>query len=123
MPAAKIALVRDLTREIESVPGVTAAGVTSINPLGPASWWAAVVAEGQEEASQGKAILVNHRLVSAEFFAATGIRLERGRIFTAQDTVGAPLVVIVSERMAKKFWPNADAIGKGSGRIARVRRG
>lgn len=111
-PTAKAELARDLTREIESAPGVTAAGFVTVNPLGPATWWAAVVAEGQEEASQGKSILVNHRLVTPDFFKAMGISLERGREFTSQDAAGAPLVVIVSQRMAKKFWPNTDAVGK-----------
>jgi putative ABC transport system permease protein len=109
--AGKTQLARELIREIENVPGVSAAGLSTLNPLGRATWWAAVVAQGQEEASQGKSILVNHRLVTPDFFNAMGIPLERGRVFT-DDTATEPRVVIVSERMAKKFWPNEDAIGK-----------
>jgi len=111
-PAAKTGLTKDLIREIETVPGVSAAGVSTVNPLGRTTWWATVVAQGQEEVSAGESILVNHRLVTPDFFRAMGIPLKRGREFTEVDSPDAPLVVVVSERMAKKFWPNQDAIGQ-----------
>ena len=38
--------------------------------------------------------------------------LRSGRFFTDSDTADAPRVVIVDERLAKKFWPNADPIGR-----------
>jgi len=41
-----------------------------------------------------------------------GIPLRAGREFTGQDTVGAPAVVLINESMAKRFWPNENAIGK-----------
>ena len=40
------------------------------------------------------------------------VPLKRGRFFTDADTQGAPRVVIVDERLAKKFWPDADPIGR-----------
>ena len=50
--------------------------------------------------------------VSTGYFDTIGIPLVRGRDFTRADATGAPLVVIVNETMAERFWPNEDAIGK-----------
>ncbi len=57
-------------------------------------------------------ILVQVNSVSGGYFDTIGIPLLRGRDFTRADTSGAPLVVIVNETMAERFWPNQDAIGK-----------
>jgi predicted permease len=47
-----------------------------------------------------------------EFFATMGTRILRGRGFTSSDVKSAPLVMVVGESMAKKLWPNEDALGK-----------
>src|SRR5262249_23264635 len=50
--------------------------------------------------------------VGPNYFRAFDIPILRGRGFTASDTKGAPSVVIVNETLARRFWPNADPIGK-----------
>jgi putative ABC transport system permease protein len=110
--AARRNLVRDILHEAGSAPGVLSAGVTTLNPLGDASWWAPVVAEGQPEDPQGSTPLVNHRLVTPELCRTMGIPLLAGRYFTEQDNEAAPPVVLVSARLAAKFFPNAEATGK-----------
>jgi len=50
--------------------------------------------------------------VSPDYFRTMGTRLRRGRAFTAGDTRNAPLVMVVSESMARKLWPGRDAIGQ-----------
>jgi len=49
--------------------------------------------------------------VSPGYFAATGMRIRRGRGFTASDRPGAEQVVVVNELMARSFWPKGDALG------------
>ncbi|MEW6321598.1 MAG: ADOP family duplicated permease [Acidobacteriota bacterium] len=49
---------------------------------------------------------------TGDYFAATGTRILRGRPFTDADREGAPLVIVVSEGMARALWPGQDAIGK-----------
>lgn len=51
--------------------------------------------------------------ITPGYFDALGIPLLGGRDFTAQDDSGAPRVAIISEKMAKRYWPNASAIGQG----------
>ena len=50
--------------------------------------------------------------VSPDYFKTMGTRIRRGRAFTPADTRNAPLVMVVSESMAKKLWPGQDAIGQ-----------
>jgi len=49
---------------------------------------------------------------SPEFFETMGTRVVRGRGITSEDRSSSPLVMVVSEAMAKKLWPNEDPIGK-----------
>jgi hypothetical protein len=50
--------------------------------------------------------------VGPGFFDTFGIRILRGRAFTAEDRENAPLVAIVSDGVAKRMWPGEDAVGK-----------
>jgi predicted permease len=50
--------------------------------------------------------------VSPEYFATLGTRIIRGRALTGADQKGAPLSMVVSDRMAKRLWPHADAVGQ-----------
>src|SRR5206468_9090963 len=52
------------------------------------------------------------REVSPDYFRAIGTPLIRGRFFTEADNADAPLVIIVNQAFARKFWPNEDAVGK-----------
>ncbi len=55
---------------------------------------------------------VNKPVVSPDYFRAMGIRLLRGRLFSARDGMAAPGVVIVSQTAARGLWPGEDPIGK-----------
>jgi putative ABC transport system permease protein len=50
--------------------------------------------------------------VSPEYFTTLGTRIVRGRGLTAEDRVGAPGAIVVSASMAKRLWPNGNAIGQ-----------
>ncbi|MGH7653600.1 MAG: FtsX-like permease family protein [Gemmatimonadaceae bacterium] len=50
--------------------------------------------------------------VSSDYFTTVGTRILRGRAFTPSDETGGEHVSIVSERLARTYWPNEDAIGK-----------
>jgi putative ABC transport system permease protein len=56
--------------------------------------------------------VVDVTTVTPEYFAALGIPILQGRNFTAADTPTSPRVVIVNEAMARKYWPNASALGR-----------
>ncbi|HTI37902.1 MAG TPA: ABC transporter permease [Vicinamibacterales bacterium] len=110
-------LARRIVDRMSDIPGVTAAGITTVNPFGGSSWGASVIREGHDTGSRD-AIQVNHRLVTPATFRAMGIPLLQGRDFTWDDAAGGEPVAIVSERMSHQLWPGEDALGRRL-RIAR----
>jgi putative ABC transport system permease protein len=111
-PEAKRLLVANLISAANSTAGVLASGVTTANPFGGGTWTAPIEVEGQNSSAGRASEWVNHRLITPRLFDSMGIRVLAGRAFTEDDREGKPGVAIVSQRMAKKFWPQGEALGK-----------
>ncbi len=103
------ALIDRLTREIGSLPGVTATAFTTEAPL-ESSWTRIFTIEGRPVPLQ-EMPFVSHLVVAPGYFETLGIPLAEGRTFTAAD-YDAPHVLIVAQAFARKHWPNESAIGK-----------
>ncbi len=97
--------------EVSSLPGVRMAAASSALPLQP-SRYAALLPEGQPVVPLAQRPLISIQSVSPSFFETMGIPIVRGRAFTARDNEGAPPAAIVNEVFARRYWPNADAVGK-----------
>jgi putative ABC transport system permease protein len=115
---ARTRLLQRVLDEVQQLPGVVAAGATTVNPLGGGDWGAPVNVEGRRDAVPDDAYNVNHRLVSPALLQSMKIPLLHGRAFTWNDDERHPGVAIVSDQMARKFWPDQDPLGKRL-RIAR----
>jgi len=94
-----------------AIPGVQAAGAGTDLPL-HSNWNHAFTIEGAEMLAGRPAPLDSHTLVLGNYFETLGIPLERGRYFTEHDRRDSVKVVIINETMARRFWPDADPIGK-----------
>ncbi|MEN3368541.1 MAG: putative transport system permease protein [Verrucomicrobiota bacterium] len=100
-----------MLERIQAIPGVETAAVTSVLPVSANFDRRTVEVEGQPKAP-GEYPDVDNYMVSPDYLRAMSIPLLRGRALTAQDNENAPLVVLVSETMARKLWPGDDPIGK-----------
>jgi putative ABC transport system permease protein len=95
---------------LERIPGVQAAAAVSFRPMAGVGIMGNFSVAGPTPFPQG--YTVDKPTVSPGYFSAMGIHLLRGRDFSERDDARAPGVVIVSESVARKVWPNADAVGK-----------
>jgi len=99
-----------LLGEIETIPGVEAAGMTDTLPLGRnRSWGVRVKGESYQ---QGQVPIAFPRIVGRGYLEAMRIPLRAGRYFTSRDTAESEEVMIVNETMARRLWPGRDAVGQ-----------
>jgi len=105
-------LTHQLLERVRSIPGVRVAGATNSIPFGGLFNKNVILAEGYAM-QPGESVIAPMQLtVSPGYFEAMGTPLKRGRIFNDFDTPKSQRVVIVDERLAHKFWPNTDPVGK-----------
>ncbi|MCP5116299.1 MAG: FtsX-like permease family protein, partial [bacterium] len=97
--------------EIQSIPGVEAAGAATDIPL-RGNWRKLISTEGAAESQSDGMSTMMYTVVYQDYMQALGIRLKRGRYFNEHDRSGSERVVIVNEALARKYWPNEDPIGK-----------
>jgi len=96
-----------------SAPGTVSAAAGTTLPLSNnGTIWSRVDVEGFSPPPSTPAPAVVQQTISPEFFHVLGIPLVAGRTFGASDRLDTPPVAVVSETMARRYWPNGDAIGK-----------
>ena len=98
-----------LTSQIATLPGVNAAAAVSHPPFSFADRFPFAV-EGRTATEQR--LSADNRVVTPNYYEVMGIPLRRGRAFTDHDRADQPGVVIINEAMARRTWPDQDAIGK-----------
>jgi len=108
------AFYRDLMQRIESQPGVKWAGADA----GGASIF--FQPEGYPAAAPGQEPTASYRIVTPDFLKAMGTRLMAGRELTERDNEGAPRVAMISETVAKRYWPRVNPLGRHLTVLARV---
>ena len=99
-----------LLSELSRLPGVRHTGAVSFRPMGDIGMMGDFAVEGETPFPKGYS--VDKMLVSPGYFATMGVRVIRGRDVSPSDDERAPGVVIVSESVARKLWPNEAAVGK-----------
>jgi predicted permease len=104
-----IATRRQLQEQAKTVPGVVNAARALTVPFAM-TWSNSIFVAGIDSAHKLGNITL--QTGTPELFATMGTRIVRGRGFTNADVANAPYVMVVNELMAKKLWPNQDAIGK-----------
>jgi putative ABC transport system permease protein len=108
---AQIPFYERLHDRIRAMPGVVDVGAINILPLS-ANYDSRGIQIDDRPKPDGQGEAPQARSVTPGYFRAMGIPLVRGRFFEARDVEGAPRVVIISDVMARRYWPGEDPIGK-----------
>jgi macrolide transport system ATP-binding/permease protein len=106
------AFYRQLMERARALPSVRSASMVNYVPLDFSASADDVVIEGRDVKLENENISLLSWVVGPEYFAAIGTPLVRGRDFSPQDDASHPGVVIVNETMARRYWPNEEALGK-----------
>src|SRR5580658_1056493 len=105
---------RELLERIPSTPGVKSVGAES----GGANVF--FQPQGQPLAAPGQEPTAAYKIITPDFFQAMGTRLVTGREFSVRDAEGATPVAIISETVARRYWPHANPVGSHLTVLARV---
>src|SRR5881296_1659223 len=114
-------LYRNLNQRLAALPGVEHASISSIVPFGMFELTRKVQRAGLHPgpdakpttAADGLAFEAAWNSIGADYFSTVGLRVIRGRAFTeAETTQSGPKVAIIDEVLAKKLWPEGDALGQ-----------
>jgi putative ABC transport system permease protein len=100
-----------LVERLEALPGVESAGLTTTLPLSGWELEHEFRIEGRPEPPPGQQPGASYDSVSPEYFRALRIPLKAGRFFSRLDAADAPPVVIVSEGLAQRYWPDENPVG------------
>ena len=102
----------ELIRRAEALPGVRSAAVTNWIPLVRQGDSIGFNIEGRPDPGRGQMPTVVTRVVNPGYFETMGIRVIAGRQLGDQDRDNSPNVTVISETMARRYWPGEDPIGK-----------
>ena len=105
---------RELLEKVRRTPGVKSAGIEQ-----PGSN-VFFEPEGQPAAEPGQEPSAGLNVVSPGDFGAKGIRMAAGREFVDNDTSEGPPVALISETVARRYWPHENPLGKNLTVLAHV---
>ena len=101
----------EVLAKVRALPGVLSASESMVIPVGSRNWNDDIVVETDKTPNIEPAN-VDMNYVTPDYFATLRTPLIRGRDFDERDVVGAPMVVIINEALARRFFPGGDALGK-----------
>src|SRR5262249_32342433 len=104
--------LRDVAARMQSIPGVTAAGVVTTLPLGPVNVQTRLFFEGRPAPGPGEDIRVLYPASNPDYFPAMCIPILPGRTLDDRDGAGQPQSVIINDAMARRYWPGEDPVGR-----------
>ncbi len=111
-PTAYISFFERVLQQVRTSPGVESAGVIDDLPMGDGGSHQPVSVEGQPVVPMADQPEVDVRLISPGYLRTMRVPLLSGRDLTDGDVAGRNPAVIISESMAKRFWPNENPLGK-----------
>jgi predicted permease len=111
-PQQEIQFLDQVLQHVRALPGVESAGVADDVPLDNGGSHQPIQIEGQPVVPMAEQPEVDVRVISPGYMRSMRTPILRGRDVDDQDIAGRPAVVLISQSMAKQFWPGEDPIGK-----------
>jgi putative ABC transport system permease protein len=111
-PQKRSAFLQQLTERLKTLPGVEAAAVTTLLPLGSGPSTTTFAVADQPPSAPDQRPVTDLVFVSPDYFRALRLPLLRGRYLTEQDRADTTPVAVVDETVAQTYWPGQDPIGK-----------
>lgn len=110
-PALRAFVVRALDT-VRALPGVLSAGATDTIPFGNRSSDSVILAEGYQMQPGESLISPNQVVATPGYFQAMKIPLLEGRFIDERDTENSQRVIVIDQRLARRFWPDNSPVGK-----------
>ena len=111
-PAQQISFFDRILQRVRTLPGIESAGLIDSLPLSGHGSHQPFSIEGRPAVPMSEQPEIDVRLVSPGYMSAMRIPVVRGRNIDDSDVAGRPGAVLISQSMARQFWPNEDPIGK-----------
>src|SRR5215467_4471992 len=111
-PAGQSAFYQQVLDRVRALPGVQSAGVVDDVPLDGNGSHQPIAIEGRPALAMADQPEVDVRIATPGYMSALHIPIVRGRDFNDSDAAGRPETILISQTMAREFWPNEDPIGK-----------
>lgn len=112
-PQQRLSFADRLLEETRKQPGMQEVALTSFLPFATGNHMFGILMNGQKNEERRPGMpMANVRSVSPDYFRVLGIPLLKGRELTSADHERAPLVTVINEAMAKRYWPNTNPIGQ-----------
>jgi putative ABC transport system permease protein len=108
----RIAFFDQLLPRLRALPGAQAASAVMGLPLSGLDFIISFEVKGRPPVPPAQQPAMQVRVATPDYFAAIGIPLKRGRVFTGDDRPGSPPVALITESAARQYFPNEDPIGK-----------
>ncbi len=110
----KARFIADFHRRVDAIPGVVSSGAVGALPLGGGGFYLgrSFVREGEPLPPNGTEYPSMWNVITPGFIKATGLQLIAGRDFNEHDTKDSAPVVIISQTLAKKMFPNENPLGR-----------
>jgi predicted permease len=101
-----------LIDRVRALPGVESAAFARVTPFSYRGYSSGPIAVDGYQPAPDEQPSAEYNEVGPSYFATLGIPLAEGREFTRADNETAPLVAVVNETMAARYWPGQDPLGK-----------
>jgi putative ABC transport system permease protein len=111
-PRTRRVFYEECLARAQAVPGVSSAAFSESLPIEGSYWDSVFTVADKPVPSRANLPVSDYLRVGPNYFETMGIRLLRGRWFSASDTIGSAPVAVINETLARRIWPGENPIGK-----------